>query len=234
MRGWSQKTIDWYLRAGEHSQYPRLILEQILPRLSPGHTVLDIGCGPGVYALALAPYVDRVLALDKDPQVLDNLARLSDSRRLGNIVCLPYVWPHAPIGEKVDVIICALGSGEIMTSKEGLKAIFALGPKLVFLVAPGQYLPPFGWQPHRKRPAADAEDTLALLDQFNVSYSAQAISLDFGQPVGDMSEAAEFLAHFLDIPPFLAWKQAQAIALPHAHGLWLPNRRNMALITLEP
>lgn len=232
MRSWSKKTIDWYLRAGEHSQYPRLILEQILPRISPEHTVLDIGCGPGVYALALAPHVAQVLALDKDPGVLDNLACLADSRRLGNIACLHYVWPHALI-EKADVIICALGSGEIM-SKDGLKAIFALIPQLVFLVAPGQYLSPFGWKRHRKRPATNAEDTLALLDRLNASYSAQAISLDFGQPVRDMAEAAEFLADFLDIPQALAQKHAQAIALPHAHGLYLPNRRNLTLITLEP
>ncbi len=233
MKGWSAKAIDWYLRAGEHSQYPRLILAQILPRLNKGDTVLDIGCGPGVYALALAPLVIKVLALDKDPVVLDSLTRQADSRSLGNIACLPYVWPHSPIEEQVDVIICALGSGEIMT-RDGLMAMLALETRLIFLVAPGQYLPPFGWQWHRLRPAANAEATLALLDQLNVCYSAQAISLDFGQPVRDMDEAAEFLANFLDIPLSLAGKQAQAIALPHAHGLYLPNRRNLTLIILEP
>lgn len=233
MKAWNPKTIDWYLRAGELSQYPRLILEQIIPRLRAGDTVLDIGCGPGAYALALAPYVTRFLALDKDQEVLNNLAKIAEGRGLKNIDCLPFTWPHAPISQEVDVVICAFGSGEIMTGKDNLQAMFFLKPRLIFLVAPGSYLPPFGWQQHRRRPAPEGKDTMAQLDTLNIQYTLQTFSLDFGQPVRTMAEGTEFLAQFLGLPISQAKKQAQAIALPHKDGYYLPNRRNVHLITLD-
>ncbi len=232
MRGWDKKTIDWYMRAGEHSQYPRLVLAEILPRLEPNFTVLDIGCGPGVYALALAPRVALILALDRSPLVLEHLSWLSQTRSLNNIRCLNASWP-CPIPEQVDVVLSALGSGEIMTGEESLGAIFALKPRLVFLVAPGQYRNPFAWQEHRPRPAPDGNDTLALLARLGIPYTAKALALDFGQPVHDLAEAAEFLARFLEIPQSLAREQAEAIARPHGPGLYLPNPRNILLITLE-
>ena len=233
MKSWNPKTIAWYMQAGEHSQYPGEIIAQILPRLRAGDTVLDIGCGPGVYALALAPYVAEYLALDKNRDVLDNVEKMAASRGLNNIDCLHYTWPHAPAVREADVIICALGSGEIMTGKDNILAMFSLRPRFVFLVAPGSYLPPFGWRQHRRRPGPEGRDTLALLDSLNVKYDVQTFSLDFGQPVETMAEAAEFLAQFLDLPPSRARELAAAIALPHSQGLYLPNRRNFLLITLD-
>ena len=234
MNSWCEQKIDWYLRAGEHSQYPSLILEEVLPWLKPEYTVLDIGCGPGVYSLTISPFVKQVLALDKDQHALNALAVQAEERHLNNISCLHQEWPQVNLGHKVDVVIGALGSGKIMTETKSLEVITTLGPQLAFLVAPGKYLPPFGWKQHRPKSAVTGKDTLSLLTQLGVNFNSKAISLDFGQPVKDMAEATEFLARFLKISPDLARGQAHSIARPHSHGLFLPNRRNLILIRLEP
>ena len=120
-----------------------------------------------------------------------------------------------------------------MTGGDNMEAMFSLGPRVVYLVAPGSYLPPFCWRQHRRGQGPEGKDTLALLESLDIKYEVQSFSLDFGQPVETMEEAAEFLAQFLDLPLSQAEKHAQAIALPHALGFYLPNRRNILLITLD-
>lgn len=233
MRGWNEKTIAWYLRAGAASEYPAKVLAHIMPRLRPRHTVLDIGCGPGLYALAMAPAVREVLAVDRNAQVLDTLRVTAQTRGLDNIRCLKATWPKTAIKDEAHVIISALGSGEIMTNQASIAAMLEYEPEAVFLIAPGRYIPPFGTEREANTNShPDAEDTLGILEQMEVAYSRTDILLDFGQPVEDMDEAVEFLADFLRISPGAARKHAGKIAQPRGRDLYLPNPRNMVLISL--
>jgi len=56
-----------------------------------GHTVVDIGCGPGYATLDLAQRVGptgKVIAIDKSRRFLDHLAAQAKSQGLANIECL--------------------------------------------------------------------------------------------------------------------------------------------------
>jgi SAM-dependent methyltransferase len=57
--------------AGRPAYSPRLIrhVAQMIG-LTPGHRVLDLGCGPGVLAAAFAPLAGEVLAMDPEPEML--------------------------------------------------------------------------------------------------------------------------------------------------------------------
>lgn len=231
MRCWNEKTIDWYLRAGMESEYPAKVLAEIMPHLESRHTVLDIGSGPGLYALAVAPVVEEVLAVERDAKVLDTLSAVAWDRGLRNIRCINAAWPGESIEKKVHVIISAFGSGEIMTTAESIAAMLDLNPEAVFLVAPGQYMPPFGAE-HGTNTHPDAGDTLRLLEKMGVAYNTKHILLDFGQPVRNMAEATEFLAGFLHISHQEAREHAGKIARPHGDGLYLPNHRNVVLISV--
>jgi ubiquinone/menaquinone biosynthesis C-methylase UbiE len=62
------------------------ILQQI--GIRSGQTVLDFGCGPGIYAIPVAKIVGEqglVYALDKDREVLDQLMQKAQSAGLRNI-----------------------------------------------------------------------------------------------------------------------------------------------------
>lgn len=60
----------------------------LLHRLSPGDSVLDVGCGPGSITSDLAERVSpgRITALDRDPGVVDEAVASARSRGLTNVV----------------------------------------------------------------------------------------------------------------------------------------------------
>lgn len=62
--------------------------EQILQRaaLQPGDTVVDVGAGTGLLALAAAPKVQRVLAVDIAPAMCDYLAAKAQSGGIDNVL----------------------------------------------------------------------------------------------------------------------------------------------------
>lgn len=64
--------------------YPDGLIERLLALAPKAGRVLDLGCGPGKLAAALAPRVDEVLAVDPSPAMLA-LARTRDGARHGNI-----------------------------------------------------------------------------------------------------------------------------------------------------
>lgn len=74
--------------------------------------VLDIGCGPGTYALVLARRVRRVVALDPSPEMLSALKRRMQEERLENIEVVQAAW------EDVDL--------EDLGFKKRFKAVLAL------------------------------------------------------------------------------------------------------------
>ncbi|MBV9512205.1 MAG: methyltransferase domain-containing protein [Caulobacteraceae bacterium] len=74
--------------------YPPELIERVAQRLglSQGDRLLDLGCGPGQLAMAFAPLVGQVLALDPEPQMLALAQRAcSDLARSGwaNVVAAP-------------------------------------------------------------------------------------------------------------------------------------------------
>lgn len=68
--------------------------EALLALLDPDATVVDLGCGTGNVAVLLAPHVGRVIAVDREPQMLEAArTRLGDAKniefRQGDLLALP-------------------------------------------------------------------------------------------------------------------------------------------------
>jgi SAM-dependent methyltransferase len=62
--------VEHYLQ-GRPPYAPRLFERvAVLCGLGPSHRVLDLGCGPGQIALALAPFAKEVTAVDPEPEML--------------------------------------------------------------------------------------------------------------------------------------------------------------------
>ncbi len=52
--------------------------------LDGGGRLLDVGCGPGILTLPLAPYVAEAVGVDPDPGMLAEAARRADAAGVGN------------------------------------------------------------------------------------------------------------------------------------------------------
>jgi len=79
-------------------------------RLAPDSTVLDVGCGAGELALAIAGKVKEVTALDISPHMIETLQDKAARRGLKNVRTLCRDWEKVEIGQDVmahDVVIAS-------------------------------------------------------------------------------------------------------------------------------
>lgn len=111
---------DWDARAeklaaegeGSSSDYAAAFLDRM--ELSGVKTVLDVGSGSGTIALAVAPYVEKVYALDHSPKMLALLAEKAEVAGIDNIETILLSWED----DWSDVPVCdvALSSRSSMVS----------------------------------------------------------------------------------------------------------------------
>lgn len=80
-----RSTATYYARY--RPGYPPQLFDHLAERfhLDRTQTVLDLGCGTGQLAIPLATHVARVIAVDPEPAMLDEGARLVAERGAGNI-----------------------------------------------------------------------------------------------------------------------------------------------------
>lgn len=69
--------------------------------------VLDIGCGPGTYALPLARVAREVVALDTAPQMLETLSHAARQQGLGNLVPSQGHWEKIRFDREFDLVLAA-------------------------------------------------------------------------------------------------------------------------------
>lgn len=86
---WDARAAD-LSRELEGSPYVEALLQRI--DLSGCRTLLDVGCGPGAIALALAPRLDRVYGLDYSRGMLDAMMTHAAARGLGNVEPILRAW----------------------------------------------------------------------------------------------------------------------------------------------
>jgi SAM-dependent methyltransferase len=65
-----RSTVPYY--AAYRAPYPQRLIELVAAavRLRPPHRLLDLGCGPGMLAIAFAPRTAETIAMDPEPDML--------------------------------------------------------------------------------------------------------------------------------------------------------------------
>ena len=70
-------------------------------------TVLDVGAGTGRFALALAPLVKHVTAVEPNATMLSYLRQDASEQKLANISLVQTTWQDAPDDLTADIVICS-------------------------------------------------------------------------------------------------------------------------------
>ncbi|HEY6542388.1 MAG TPA: class I SAM-dependent methyltransferase [Ktedonobacteraceae bacterium] len=75
--------------------------------VTPEISVLDVGAGSGRFALALAPLVRQVIAVEPNAAMLDYLRQDAQTLNLPNISYCQSTWQDAPDDLQSDIVICS-------------------------------------------------------------------------------------------------------------------------------
>lgn len=80
------KGTAWYY-ARYRPSYPEAFFSLVKDKfcLTTSDRVLDLGCGTGQIAIPLSRYVREVIAIDPDPEMLNEGKRLAENSRISNI-----------------------------------------------------------------------------------------------------------------------------------------------------
>lgn len=98
---WNRRATSFALHSQSNEAQRRVV--KVLHFLShyealgPEAEVLDIGCGPGNYALALARRVKRVVALDPSPAMLSILKSRMEAEGINNIEPVQLPWEEVDL-----------------------------------------------------------------------------------------------------------------------------------------
>ncbi len=75
--------------------------------VTPQTTVLDVGAGTGRFALALAPLVQHITAVEPNSTMLSYLRQDAADQQISNISYVPTSWQDAPDDLTADIVICS-------------------------------------------------------------------------------------------------------------------------------
>ncbi len=106
---WSQISQSYRSRIEYESNMVNEIIHFFLSEglLTQGSAVLDIGCGPGTFALPLARLAAHILALDPAQKMLDLLMDEARHQGFSNITPLCQRWEEAEFKREFDLVLAS-------------------------------------------------------------------------------------------------------------------------------
>jgi ribosomal protein L11 methyltransferase len=133
----------------------RLLIEELLTRVTGGERVLDVGCGSGVLGLcALRLGAAHLVAVDMKPEAVAATRR---NAALNGMDARVRAMP-TPLDDGIGVF-------DVVLANIGRAALVDLAPQLVRLVAPGAWLAASGFSPSQASLVADCLAPLVELDR---------------------------------------------------------------------
>lgn len=191
--------------------------------LGPTSTVLDVGAGAGRYALALAPQVHEVIAVEPVPDLVELLAQKARELRIDNIRLVESSWENA-VGLRADVVVCYGVIGGIEDGAGFMRKLDEAADRSVFLglgsgvdVLRDPLSRHFDGTP--RPPAPSFLDAVAVLSELGIVPEVEV--LEYPTPVyDDLDEAVFAYRDLLQLP---ATREMDA-KLRDLLGLWLVRR----------
>ncbi|HEV3402280.1 MAG TPA: class I SAM-dependent methyltransferase [Acidimicrobiales bacterium] len=172
-----------------------------------GTTVLDVGSGPGRFALAIAPRVAEVVALDPSRAMLAILRREARKRGLANVRTVEGRWPEASAEvDPVDVAFSSYVLPIVEDAPRFLRALDAAARRHAFL-----YLGAFTadavvdpiWRHFHgtpRRPGPTWLDAVAVLREIGMEPEVEVVEVRSRTRFATLAEAVRDYRDLLVLP----------------------------------
>jgi SAM-dependent methyltransferase len=248
LRIWTDEQIDYYFKGIKYSDYPRIFWKKILEEIKAYHSLIDIGCGPGAFALAAARAGMAVQAVDISEKNLEALKNKCRKMRLENMTTIYGNWLDVEV-KNADVCISAYSFGGDIGTIGGIKKILQYTNKIAYFITPYEkiktdFLSKDLYQKIGKTPTAfssDYTDLLRIFNELGQQVEFEVVEYDFGMPLESDNEAtlgkcALFLCEKLELdeglnPTELMRKHLRDIITIRNGMYWVPNPRKSVIIT---
>ncbi len=188
---WDPRKIHFRIDSARRSRFHDIIAQKLAGKFDhPDRISLcDAGCGLGYLSLALAAHFSSVTAIDISPIALDVLKSEADERKIENIRILredllgkPPVQP-----EQYDTMVFSF-FGNI---EEIMHMARPRCKKKIFILKKNDHHHRFSVS-HALRPYDSLGHALADLNELDLPFSKEDLSIEDGQPLRSLDEAEEF------------------------------------------
>lgn len=112
--GYDNRVLKMYRNAYD------LSIQKLRPVLSTDQNVLEIGCGTGIISLGIAPYVDRVLAVDISPAMISIAKSKAESSSVSNVDFRVYDGYSIPCEDESFDIVLLFNTLHVVKEPEAL------------------------------------------------------------------------------------------------------------------
>ena len=181
-------------------------------------TVLDVGAGTGRFALAIAPRVAEVVAVDSSPAMLALLRRQARRDGIGNVRCVDARWEEADV-PAADVAICSYVLPLVVDAASFLRKLHAACSRRALVYLPGAsadlVLDPFWRHFHGKprRPSPTYLDAVAVLRELGIAPDVEVVEVPVRSRFADLGAAVAHYREALLLPPTPAVRRELATLL---------------------
>ena len=244
---WTERTVAWYERANEQSDYAARVLGALGPALAGCRDALDVGAGFGALALPLARRLEAVTALEPSAAMASALRAGAVSAGLANVTVVEAKWGEAPVHPH-DLVICAHVGGLLDGSSPFLGEAGTVARRLVAFVRDlpagpdddkffyRELYPALLGRPYEHRCRAD--DTLAGLERLGIHPAVTPIEYSSDQPFDSLEEACDFWMTYMgleDEGPRDYLRRFLSERLERHGEEWIaPFRKRAAVIAWQP
>lgn len=145
-------------------------------------TVIDVGAGPGRFSLALAPAVERVVAVDSSPVMIDLVRKGARRLKLSNVEGVVAAWPDADVAPAA-VSVCSYVLPLVVDARRFLQKLDACTTERAFVYLGAASLDlltdPFWRHFHGRprRPGPTYLDAVAVLAELGIEAEVEVVEL---------------------------------------------------------